>query len=724
MRQKRLLLLLVLLLTATTGAWAQDAKHLITATYDKQTRSLEQPLPYATTIGALYEAVTGESFSNLLSSMSAVGMPLTGIGSNNTSVVSIGELNGASTPVTVNADGKATVGLNFSGYVRGSYVSVVPPLYAYVKDGVKDADKWTVKVGEGQAQALPIGGLKGDGSETITLKYTGRLKVKGVTATVEAPAATPTLAEATAEDYGKVVCAAGHLHDAKTAVPDGCTAVGILGKVTETGHGLILALQNATEQEWETINGWTSVTTYAGTTLKVLPDDAARGSLTSYTKLGETAVSNWAVAQKSDYEAIFENLGSTQSDGFNGTTYDDNVNDYITIGVDGLAILGFYWSATEESDYNESWNFYNYCWTTNRKSTCYNVRPVLGFGGEAAEQAAGKPAATVTTAPTGAAIVGVGKTTALVSGGVADGGTLMYAVTTTNTMPTSTAGFSDAVPTAKDITASGTVYVWYYVKGDDTHSDSEIAGPVSVTVAPASTTLNNTTTAWTAGTYAVPAGGLTYGNAITVSGDVTLTLTDGETLTLNKGISLASGATLTVEGNGTMNINGTNNSTASTVAGSTGTLILTSGTLTATGGKGQDMTDDFETGASGGAAINGSVTVNGGSLTAKGGNGGNCIGDLASTHGGAGGAAISGDVTITDGAVAATGGNGGSINGSDAGYDVHGGAGGAAIGGNATLTGGTLTTTQGANGTQTGYFEESSVGAGGKAVAGTVTDNR
>ena len=81
----------------------------------------------------------------------------------------------------------------------------------------------------------------------------------------------------------------------------------------------------------------------------------------------------------------------------------------------------------------------------------------------------------MTTVPTGAAVVGVGKSTALVSGGEAEGGTLMYAVTTTNTKPTSTAGFSDAVPTAKDITASGKVYVWYYVKGDDTHSDSEIA---------------------------------------------------------------------------------------------------------------------------------------------------------------------------------------------------------------------------------------------------------
>jgi len=95
------------------------------------------------------------------------------------------------------------------------------------------------------------------------------------------------------------------------------------------------------------------------------------------------------------------------------------------------------------------------------------------------EQAA-KPAATVTTAPTGAAIVGVGKNTALVSGGVADGGTLMYKVQTTNTKPTSTDGFSATVPTAKDITASGKVYVWYYVKGDDTHSDSEIAATAIV----------------------------------------------------------------------------------------------------------------------------------------------------------------------------------------------------------------------------------------------------
>ena len=189
-----------------------------------------------------------------------------------------------------------------------------------------------------------------------------------------------TLANATAEDIGKVVCAAGHLHTAKTAVPAGCTAVGVLGKVTETGCGLILALQNATNQTWNTINGWTSVTTYAGTTLKVLPDDAARGAnLTSYATLGTTAVSDWAVAQQSDYEAIFTNLGSTTNS--DGMTYDANVNAYITTGVDGTALDGSYWSATDNKFVD-----YAYCfgsgigWGLDTKSVSYSVRPVLGFG--------------------------------------------------------------------------------------------------------------------------------------------------------------------------------------------------------------------------------------------------------------------------------------------------------------------------------------------------------
>ncbi len=103
------------------------------------------------------------------------------------------------------------------------------------------------------------------------------------------------------------------------------------------------------------------------------------------------------------------------------------------------------------------------------------------------------PAATVTTAPTATeAIIEVGSTTALVNAGVANGGTMMYAVTATNVQPASTADFSATRPTAQG-RAAGTYYVWFYAKADADHSDSEIAGPVSVTLAVMTTVTWNST---------------------------------------------------------------------------------------------------------------------------------------------------------------------------------------------------------------------------------------
>ena len=189
MSKNKLLLLLALLLTAATCAWAQDAKHLIKATHGEQTRLLEQPLPYATTIGELYEAVTGgQSFSDLISTMSALEMPLTGISSRITSVASIGDLNGASTPVTVKADGETTISLRFGSYAQAIYISVTSPLYVTMKEGTEDAAKWTATVGTNStAQPLPVGGLS-EGDQ-VTIQYSGRLKVKGVKAVSDAAAA-------------------------------------------------------------------------------------------------------------------------------------------------------------------------------------------------------------------------------------------------------------------------------------------------------------------------------------------------------------------------------------------------------------------------------------------------------------------------------------------------------------------------------------------------------
>lgn len=437
MRKNKLLLLLALLMTAATGAWAQDAKHLITATYREQTRSLEQPLPYATTIGELYEAVSGQSFSDLISSMSSVGMPLTGITSNNTSVV-IGEFNGASTPVTVKADGKATIGLKFGNYVQALFVNVVPPLYVTMADGTADDYNWTASTDGTNFGALPIGGLKGDGSETVTLKYNGRLKVKNVTATVEAPAeATPALS-ITSPSVGQVIGSDGKNY-AYGSLPSGVTAVAKICYISGS-NGLALALTDEEGQkDWSTANETCAAHTPAFT--------------------GGT----WKLASLDEWENMITTAGNQTDlrDGFSsvgGTNMEENC----------------YWSSSEVDSESACLYYFGngqgYS-IDDYKDYGYYVRACLAF---TVEQSA-KPAATVTTAPTGAAIVGVGKTTALVSGGVADGGTLMYAVTTTNTKPTSTAGFSDAVPTAKDITASGKVYVWYYVKADDTHSDSEIA---------------------------------------------------------------------------------------------------------------------------------------------------------------------------------------------------------------------------------------------------------
>ena len=87
-----------------------------------------------------------------------------------------------------------------------------------------------------------------------------------------------------------------------------------------------------------------------------------------------------------------------------------------------------------------------------------------------------KPAATVINPPT---IPYVGfklgfATMALVDAGEADGGTMKYKVTDTDTTPASTDGFSATLPRATDITAPGTYYLWYFVEGDADHSDSEI----------------------------------------------------------------------------------------------------------------------------------------------------------------------------------------------------------------------------------------------------------
>ena len=382
----RLLLLLVLLLTATTGAVAQTETLLTTIT-----ATAKEQASYSTAnVATVSFSYTAGGSSAYLANWGWWGYGWTATvtaaeGYTITKCIFYDDANRTATDseapfVAETTEEDKTPRINGKPIDGGNYQSkglkkievygyVTPTATQYsvtLAEGTEDATNWTISPAKA-AEGSPV-----------TVTYSGEKKVKSVKAVKKAagPAYTQ-LSAATAEDVGKVVCAAGHLHDAKTAVPSGCTAVGILGKVTETGHGLILALQNATEQKWNTINGWTSAS-YAGTTLKVLPDDAARGTnLTSYTALGETTVTNWAVAQKSDYEAIFTNLGSTTGTISDGKTYDGNVNAYIT-GVGGTEISGKCWSATEEGG-NYARYFRSSNWSSENKGESFNVRPVLGF---------------------------------------------------------------------------------------------------------------------------------------------------------------------------------------------------------------------------------------------------------------------------------------------------------------------------------------------------------
>ena len=133
---------------------------------------------------------------------------------------------------------------------------------------------------------------------------------------------------------------------------------------------------------------------------------------------------------------------------------------YFNDGSDPLA-YGF----LPEDDTFKSWTLYN----------MPNTNPLV--------EVVYAPKATATTAPEATTDdIIPGSTTAIVSNGVASGGTLNYKTTTTNTKPTTTEGFSTDVPTAENLTEPGTYYVWYYIQGDNTHNDSEIFGPVTVTI--------------------------------------------------------------------------------------------------------------------------------------------------------------------------------------------------------------------------------------------------
>ena len=147
-----------------------------------------------------------------------------------------------------------------------------------------------------------------------------------------------------------------------------------------------------------------------------------------------------------------------------------------------------------------------------------------------------------------AAVNGIyaGSTDAIITAGSCAQGTLMYTVSTSDTEQPALTAFSADLPTAKDITTVGDVYVWYYIKGADTpegqeptekntFNDSEICTtPLKVTV------LNNK---FNILFTAANANTIEAGKATVKVGDAAATVTEGKL----EGVKMESKTTITAK---------------------------------------------------------------------------------------------------------------------------------------------------------------------------------
>ena len=143
-----------------------------------------------------------------------------------------------------------------------------------------------------------------------------------------------------------------------------------------------------------------------------------------------------------------------------GTFADANAGTGKTVNITGITLSG-----TKAGNYTLAT-------TGNQPSTTADITKV---------------ATTITTAPTAkTGLTYTGTVQDLVAAGTPTGGTLYYLVA--DTKPVTTEGtWSTNIPTGTD---AKTYKVWYYVKADDNHTDSEVYNAVDVTItaAPASVT--------------------------------------------------------------------------------------------------------------------------------------------------------------------------------------------------------------------------------------------
>ncbi len=147
------------------------------------------------------------------------------------------------------------------------------PTYAVKMANATDAEavNWTIASGQSSVKGNVADGLTGlKENDAVTVAYTGRMKIKSVTATTDAaPPAPKPIADVNTNDVGKLIGLDGYIYVTKSAATTaGTTAVAVIAYVgSETGDdtykkGLAIALAD----ESGTMNWSTAKTTCEGKT--------------------------------------------------------------------------------------------------------------------------------------------------------------------------------------------------------------------------------------------------------------------------------------------------------------------------------------------------------------------------------------------------------------------------------------------------------------------------
>ena len=193
MRKNKFLLLLALLMTAATGAWADETLLLTIESRDyKSFKSGSKTFDDKVTVTFSNSVQNDGDNWGWYANSSASLLTVAGInGYTITSCKFYVEIDGdAKTGYTIKGESPSVYLNNLNVYTDNSqsvkigkngvtkievYGAAAASGYTVsLKDGVKDADKWTISPNPAEE------------GQTVTLQYNGRLKVKGVTATSDA----------------------------------------------------------------------------------------------------------------------------------------------------------------------------------------------------------------------------------------------------------------------------------------------------------------------------------------------------------------------------------------------------------------------------------------------------------------------------------------------------------------------------------------------------------